>query len=251
MELDTLLRILNSMAPPELAEEWDSGIGLIVEGKSDVKKALVSLDVTKEVLKRAEVAGADIVIAHHPLFFRPVTRLDEYTRDVLRIALVNDISIFVMHTNYDRADHGINDSLGRALGFESYKIPESDYLRVAEMEGMEAEELAEFVSDRLETDVVISGDGWIERIGFMGGSGLKEENIKILQKYDIQAFISGELRHECLKYDMVLIDATHQATETPGMRMLVDRLPLEAEFYIPERKSVYIRYEKGNTGKTE
>ncbi len=241
MELETLVRILNSIAPPDLAEEWDGGTGLVVEGKSEVQKVLVSLDVTIEALKKAEQIGADILVAHHPLLFRPISHIDSNTREILRIALTNDISIFIMHTNLDRADGGINDSLATFLGFESYKIPESDYLRVTEIDGMEAEELARFVSEKLDTEVVLAGKGWVERIGLMGGSGLKEENIRILQKYDIQAFISGELRHECLKYDMILIDATHQATEIPGMRMLMDRLPLDAELFIPERKLMYIR----------
>ena len=236
-----LIRILNSIAPPQLAEEWDAGIGLVVEGKTEVEKALVTLDVTVESVKKAESMGADIVIAHHPLLFKPVTHIDSYTREVLRIALANEISIFIMHTNYDRVEGGINDSLARTLGFESYTIPENDYLRVAEIDGMDAKELAELVSEKLETGVILAGDGWIERVGLMGGSGLKEENVRILVKYDIQAFISGELRHECLKYDMVFIDATHQATEIPGMKMLLERIPVEAELYISEKDIRYIR----------
>jgi len=73
MELKKIVEILEEIAPPELAEDFDEGrIGLILNLENDVKKIAVALDANTYVLGKAAEIGADLLITHHTLIFRPV-----------------------------------------------------------------------------------------------------------------------------------------------------------------------------------
>ncbi len=75
MQLTKLLTILNEIAPLPLAEQWDNP-GLLVEPmEREITTALVALDCTVDVVHEAKQRGAQIVLAHHPLFFKPVQSL--------------------------------------------------------------------------------------------------------------------------------------------------------------------------------
>jgi putative NIF3 family GTP cyclohydrolase 1 type 2 len=75
MQLEELLKILSDIAPLSLAEQWDNP-GLLVEPlEREIKTALVALDCTVDVVQEAKERGAQIVLAHHPLFFKPAQSL--------------------------------------------------------------------------------------------------------------------------------------------------------------------------------
>src|SRR6056297_373649 len=103
MELSEIVKILEGIAPPELAEDFDIGrIGLTLDLDNDVKRIAVALDPTKYVLERAAQIGADLLITHHTLIFHSVNLISKELADLLKIALDNGISLYSMHTNYDR-----------------------------------------------------------------------------------------------------------------------------------------------------
>jgi len=233
--LKSLIDELEEIAPPELAEDWDRGAGLVLRGSKKVEKACITLDITPFSVKEAVKRDAGILIAHHPLLFNPITTIDNHIREILETAIPAGLSIYVMHTNYDKVDGGINDTLAQILQIKGKKLEGNPYIRVGLLEASGAKELATHVSKKLNTHVTWVNDRAIQTVACMGGSGLKEENIRLLIDSGVDAFISGELRHECLKFDnIVIIDATHQATETPGMKKLVDILPVES-FYLEHK----------------
>ena len=65
---------LARMAPPELAESWDN-VGLLVDCGGAVKRALVCLDITPEVVKEAVARQCGLIVSHHPVIFSPLKRL--------------------------------------------------------------------------------------------------------------------------------------------------------------------------------
>jgi putative NIF3 family GTP cyclohydrolase 1 type 2 len=110
MNLSELIPILESIAPPALAEDFDiSRIGLVLDRAADVRKIAVALDPTDYVLKETARIEANLLITHHTLLFDPVNLISKKLSDTLKIAIDNDISIYTMHTNYDRAEGGVND----------------------------------------------------------------------------------------------------------------------------------------------
>ncbi len=240
MQLEEIIRLLEEIAPPELADPSDAGkIGLVLERKSDIYKIATSLDVNVPVLKEAARAGADLLVAHHTPIYEPVNHISKTLADILKTALDNDISIYVMHTNYDSAPGGVNDILAELL--ELSDVRTAGFGRIGNVAPTDTEELAGFTARRLDTHVSYIGDHEIETVMVMGGSGLKGEYIEMALDGGADAFISAEMRHDVIPYarDISLIDATHYATENPAMLKLVERLPVDSLF-IDHRPQVHV-----------
>jgi len=107
-----ILNYLNQWAPPETAEGWDN-VGLLADsGETEVTALMVALDVTPAAVEAAGRAGASLIVSHHPLIFKPLSRLDGLP---YRLAAAG-LSVFSAHTNLDKAPGGVNDALAAALG---------------------------------------------------------------------------------------------------------------------------------------
>lgn len=118
MTVADLIDELEDIAPPELADE-DDRIGLQAgDPSAEVKRICVAVDVSPGVVDQAVKLKANILVAHHPLIYAPLTSVAEV--DPVRKRLVRliraDIALFVMHTNYDTAPGGVNDALATKLG---------------------------------------------------------------------------------------------------------------------------------------
>lgn len=114
---------LERLAPPELAEPWDN-VGLMTgDMEQAVKNIFVCLDVTSENVEQAAAFGADLIISHHPLIFSPVKRIVEsdVSGGILRRLITKNISVYSMHTNFDKADGGMNDLLAKKLGLSQVR----------------------------------------------------------------------------------------------------------------------------------
>ncbi|MFO7982208.1 MAG: Nif3-like dinuclear metal center hexameric protein [Desulfuromonadales bacterium] len=119
--IQDLLGVVNGLFPPSLAEEWDN-VGLQVgDPSAELTRVLVCLDVTPEVLKAAAETGAEAVVSHHPLVFRPLQNLTprDETGQLLMQAVRDDVAVISAHTNLDRAAGGLNDWLAARLGVTS------------------------------------------------------------------------------------------------------------------------------------
>ena len=226
MELEKIVEILEEIAPSDLAEDFDKGrIGLILNLEKNVNKIAVSLDANAYTLKKAAEMGADLLISHHTLIFHPVTQISKPLAVSLKLALDNEISLYSMHTNYDNANGGINDALAVRLGLRN--VEKAGMGRIGEIEPCSSAELATRVSKCLKTPVMYAGDQTeLKRVMVMGGSCFREEYLEIARFHRVDAFVSSELKHDILRSfeDLCLIDATHYATENPGMEALCPRL---------------------------
>jgi dinuclear metal center YbgI/SA1388 family protein len=236
MELEKIVEILEKIAPPELADPFDEGrIGLILGLEKNIEKIAVALDANSDVLKKAADMKADLLITHHTLIFHPVNKILQPLASALKLALEHEISLYSMHTNFDRVEGGINDVLAVKLGLENLKIVEGG--RIGEINSCSSSELAAHVSKVLQTPVMYAGEREnIKRVMVVGGSGFRTEFLETARENKVEAFVSSELKHDILRTysQLCLIDATHYATENPGMEALCPRLReltgLEVEF---------------------
>ena len=116
--------VLEAWAPPRLAYDWDN-VGLQI-GTLDkpVSRVLVTLDVLENVADEAIVKKADLIIAHHPMLFRPFNKLDTNTTAgrVIQKLIKHNIAVYAAHTNLDAAENGVSDMLARRLGLENRKV---------------------------------------------------------------------------------------------------------------------------------
>lgn len=114
-------QMLYAWAPAELAAEWDN-VGLLVgDPKREVKKILVSLDITEPVVQEAMAVGADLIVSHHPVmnckWHKVQTiRTDDRQGRILTDLVQHQIGAICMHTNLDAAEGGVNDLLAEKLG---------------------------------------------------------------------------------------------------------------------------------------
>ncbi len=114
----TIMSWIEEWAPPFLAEDKDN-IGLLVGSpSSEIHKALVTLEVTGEVVEEAIKKQVQLIVSHHPLFRDPMykIRFDTYPASVIVRLIQNDIAVYSAHTNLDAADGGVNDILARRFG---------------------------------------------------------------------------------------------------------------------------------------
>lgn len=124
LNVQTLIKTLEQLAPKHLAMEWDQ-VGLQLGSmQGTVKKVYVALDINADVLAEAITLGADFIVTHHPFIFKPLTaiRTDQEKGKLIQQALQAGVSIYVAHTNLDIAAGGVNDVLARRFGIEDTQV---------------------------------------------------------------------------------------------------------------------------------
>lgn len=125
MKLNQLIKKIEEYYPVDLAEEWDN-VGLQIGDKfKEVKNILTVLEITPEVLEEALETEADLIVAHHPLILKnPLYNLDYNVGNnrIIKELIKNDIALYVMHTNVDIANNGMNDWLAEILGITNTSI---------------------------------------------------------------------------------------------------------------------------------
>lgn len=133
--IQDLVGLIHRLYAPELAEDWDN-VGLQVgDPGRPLHRVMVALDSGLEAVEAARDAGAQALVTHHPLLFKPVKRLtpDDAVGKVLWTAVRDDVAIISAHTNLDCAVDGLNSWLAQKIGVEQ-AIPlqavAGDYLKL-------------------------------------------------------------------------------------------------------------------------
>jgi len=116
--------VLNEIAPPAYAQEWDN-VGLLVGDRGEeCTGVLLCIDLTQAVLDEAEADGVNMLACYHPPIFRPISRLTADDRGsgalVWRAARLG-CAIYAMHTALDAAVGGTNDVLAAACGLKDVR----------------------------------------------------------------------------------------------------------------------------------
>ena len=240
MLLSDVLTVLQGLAPEDTALPGDP-VGLLIERRAEnVTRIGVCLDCTPDAARRAREAGVGLVIAHHPLIYHPLKRLgsDPVSRAV--VALVKaDLALYAMHTNWDQAAGGINDTLAECLELTDVRPlgeeGEAGLPRIGDLAAPRP--LADFVR-LVESALGCAGTSalrvngvnsacMIKRVAVCGGAGAALA--EAAQAEGAQAYVTSDVRHheflEAEARGLALLDAGHGATETPGMRALIRSLP--------------------------
>lgn len=126
---ETVIQMMERLAPKHYAEP-DDKIGLQVGSlRKEITTVLVALDVTPEVVEEAARIGAELIIAHHAVIYRPLAHLQTDTPAGALAAelLRRDIAVYVAHTNLDSAEGGMNDWMAEALGLNNLQVLREAY----------------------------------------------------------------------------------------------------------------------------
>lgn len=114
---------LRGLAPLELAEDWDN-VGLILgDSQQPVERIMTCLTLSSDVAEEAVERGAQLIVSHHPVLFRPVQSLTAATTEgrTLLALLAARIAVYSPHTAFDSAEQGINAQLAAVLGLQDVR----------------------------------------------------------------------------------------------------------------------------------
>jgi dinuclear metal center YbgI/SA1388 family protein len=113
-----VIQLMEELAPKHYAVP-DDKIGLQLGTlHKEISHVLIALDVNDKVVDEAVRLGANLIIAHHAIIFRPLTHLqtDSAAGRLYEKLIKNDIAVYIAHTNLDVAEGGVNDMMADAIG---------------------------------------------------------------------------------------------------------------------------------------
>lgn len=233
MEIKQITDLIENFAPLELQESWDCSGWQIDAGQKDIKKALLCLSVTQDIINQAVRKNCSMIIAHHPLFFIPF----EFNAR---------IPIYSAHTNLDKADGGTTDTLIKVLGFKvTQKI--GDFLRIVNLEKeFSLDELIKMIKNKLDIKTVRVVNNFniqkVKKLAFCAGSGSDFLSEAAQAKADI--LITGDVKyHDALDSNVIIIDAGHFESEYSVLKTLKNLLKDSGiEVITADEKSPFIVY---------
>ena len=124
MLIHDVITHLESIAPPAYQETYDNA-GLITGSASwECKGILTCLDATEEVIDEALQKRCNLVVAHHPIVFTGLKKINgkNYVERAVIRAIKNDIAIYAIHTNLDSVLDGVNGRMADKLELVSRQI---------------------------------------------------------------------------------------------------------------------------------
>lgn len=231
MNCRELITFLETEVPLETAEGWDNPGFLVGDKDKEIKKVLVVLDITNEVVDYAIDQKADFILAHHPIIFSKINKCtsDDFLQKKLLKLIRHDICAYGMHTCYDvcRMGDQVADRLnlkeiqgpvelskshnekafGKGIGIVT-KI--EDEISVGEY----AKKVKEAFS--LENVMVFGNlDTKISKLAVVPGSG--RSMISEAKSTGADVFLTGDIGHheglDAVDMGMCVIDAGHYGLE--------------------------------------
>ena len=232
--VNDIVLLLQEIAPPQLAEEWDN-VGLMLgRGNKPVHKILLALDMTAETVAQAIDCKADLLVTHHPAIFKRLPSLTDgsWQQELLLQLAEHGIAVYSAHTNLDCVSNGVNDALVKRLGIVDEDILDNSngLGRIGCVKECSLEEFAKHVKQALHADYVAVGDGErrVQRVALCGGAG--SDLIEEALRQNADTLVTGDVKYHdaqrAVFSGLNIIDAGHQCTEWPVLEDLADRLSL-------------------------
>ena len=228
-----ILKFIETVAPPYMKESWDN-VGLNC-GHMDrpVTKILVALDPFPHVCREAKEIGADLLVTHHALIWKPgfITDANAQGRNTLFL-VENGIAHINAHTNLDQAPGGVNDVLAAKLGLENVEIvnPQNGIglMRCGDLAAQPLENFLALVKERLGCDGLryVSGGKPVHKVAVGGGSCAS--GILEVKAAGCDTFVTADIKYnqfwDAQDLGINLIDAGHFHTENPVVAVLADKI---------------------------
>ena len=229
MKTSEFIEVMERMAPPYLAESWDNPGLLVGEKENEIKKVLVALDVTDEVVEEAVNINASRIVTHHPMIFGSIKKVNDDTHLGSRIIklIKNGIGHYAMHTNLDIAFGGVNDELAKILDMKNVQVlsvsceqdgKENGLGRYGDITPKTLKEFALEIKEKLGLDgirIIGDEDNIVSKAGLCTGAGI--EFMGDAKKNGCDVYITSDIKYhdsqKALEEGISLIDATHYGSE--------------------------------------
>lgn len=251
MTVRTIYEKLCERIPEDLREIWDNdGLMCSSDDGREVKRALVTLDVTEDIVDYAISHDIDLIVSHHPLIFKPLASVTEdshVARKVIKL-IKNDVSVMSFHTRADKVEGGVNDILAEILGLKNVApLGEGDLGRIGTLpEELNMEDFSYLLKGLLDCDGVKVADALIpvQKVAVVGGDG--KSFVSDALKAGADTFVSGRIGYnvmaEAAEMGINLLEAGHFFTEHPVTQFFQALLHrLDPDMYIEIMDSNVIR----------
>ena len=229
-----ILQFVETLAPRSMKMDWDN-VGLLCGSRSTpVTKVLVALDPFEHVCKEAAQWGAEVIVTHHPLIFRPLPSITDETTigRGIRTLIKQDISAINAHTNLDQAPGGVNDVLAKTLGLEKVQIinPRDGFglLRMGQVEEQSLSQFLSAVKENLRCEGLRYVDGGkpVRKVA-VGGGACADGFMEALDA-GCDTFVTSDIKYnqfwDARNLGLNLIDAGHFHTENPVVAVLAEKI---------------------------
>jgi len=240
-KISQITNLIEEFAPLSLASSWDNSGWQIYLGDKDINKVMIALTPTVDIISSAIEQKIELLIAHHPLMFNKINKLNINNYENLAVinAIKGNLQIYSAHTNLDSAENGIADKLAQMLELKNLspieKITNNTGLgRIGELEKpVSLDSLIQKIKQilNISTLKVInpSNKSSVRTIGLCPGSG--GDFISSLKNVDL--YITADIKyHTALEVnDLVVIDAGHLETERiilPVLKNLIEKTGISA-----------------------
>ena len=228
MKCYEIMECLEEVSPKSFAESWDN-VGLLCgREEKEVSSIYIALDATKEVIGGAKAAGADMLLTHHPMIFKPLKRVSgsHFIGEKILTLAESGMCYYAMHTNFDVM--GMADAVAEQLGLEDRKVLSVTYEDELSKEGigrigalpvpMTLAECAEYVKNRCHIGQVKVFGMPAETIVMAAvcpGSG--KSCIEDAVRLGADVLITGDIDHhegiDSVEQGLAIIDAGHYGLE--------------------------------------
>ena len=247
-----IIDAIESKVPSSLKEEWDN-VGLILgDLNSEIKKAIIALDCTMDVINEATRKEANLIITHHPFIFDGVKSIDlssPFGKKISKL-IENKISVLSYHTNFDKAKSGTADTLANVLGLNNItNLTNDEYSlgRIGDIKECSLKDFVLFVKEKLNIPCVKytgNDDKIIKKVAVVPGSGCEFYSISKSMGADL--LVTAEVKHhmgiECMESDFAIVDAGHFETENIALCNLKSIIENLVETEISESYTMLFKY---------
>lgn len=226
MLLREIIHIIESVAPRSAQEQWDNSGMQVGDTGRDISAALLTTDITIDVVNEAIRHNCQLIISHHPLLFHGLKQLCGQTpqAQIVEMAIKNNIAIYSAHTNIDAVLNGVSGQLAQLLGIQQYRIlvpTQSEQIGLGVIgqlpQPMEYTQFLNHVRNTLHTTYIrytAPAKQQVQTIALCGGSGAEFIENAIAQQADV--YITADCKyHEMQAADkrIGLIDIDHWVSE--------------------------------------
>jgi dinuclear metal center YbgI/SA1388 family protein len=249
---------IEEIVPLELKESFDN-VGLQVECENkEIKKILVALDCTLDVIEEAKNNNIDMIFTHHPLLFLKPSSITYDTLQGKKILelIKNDIALYSSHTNLDSVKNGLNDRIVKELGFPESQIMESKISKHGEYgigrfvnldSNLELGEILRLIKQNLNVNTMrYSGDlsKKIKSIAIINGAG--QDFFLKAKEMGADCIITGDTTYHYVsdfnELSIAIIDIGHFGSEWPVLKAVFK--DIEKEFL--KDKNIEVLYSKAS-----
>lgn len=226
------LEVLEGFAPSFLKIKGDN-VGLLVgDPAREVSRVMLTLDITPAVAQAAAEAGINLIVAHHPVIFQPLSSVTpaDYNGAAVMTLVENRIAAICMHTNLDAATGGVNDTLARVLDLQNIELVEdggAGLLRRGLLpKEMAPDVFAAYVGAKLHCRGVryVAGSRPVRMVTVCGGAGGSHDDAMFALASGCDAYVTAEVKYPvtlALSFaGLTVIDAGHFHTENPVLESL-------------------------------